>query len=125
MLGTNIKFHKPTNFVASEAYLVNEKDLSLIKTKWRIPYRADPIGISYDGNVLYLPLLDPELKEISLAVFSEGVFQFATRSEAEASGKPNPILDFPKVPANPNLAYVRFDYRETKHVIKFSKTCGS
>jgi hypothetical protein len=119
MLGTNIKFHRPTNFLTSEAYLVDDKDLTTIKKKWRIPFRSVPLGVSYDENVLYIALHDTELKDLSLAVFSEGVFQFATREEAESNGKPTPLQGVSEV------SLMRFENRELKHVVKFSKSCGN
>ncbi len=124
MLGHNIKFHLPVNFVVSEAVLVDEKDLGTIKKKWRIPFRSVPLGVSYDENVLYFGLFEPELKDISLAVFGEGVFQFATRDEAESNGKGTLLKEFPKDPANPNLAFLRFENRGLKQVVKYSNPCG-
>lgn len=124
MLGNNIKFYLPTNLVVSEALLVDDKDLTTVKKKWRMPYRAVPLGVSYDENVLYLGLPDPELKDLSFAVFGEGVFQFATREEAESNGKGTLLKEFAKDPANPNLAYLRFENRGLKQVVKFSNACG-
>lgn len=124
MLGKNIKFHLPTNLAVSEVILVDEKDLTTIKKKWRVPYRTVPLGVSYDENVLYLGLPDPELKELSLAVFGEGVFQFATREEAESNGKATPLKDLAKDPADPNLAFLRFENRGLKQVVKYSNACG-
>ena len=124
MLGHNIKFHLPVNFVVSEAVLVDEKDLTKTKKRWRIPFRSVPLGVSYDENVLYLGLFEPGLKDISLAVFGEGAFQFATREEAESNGKGTPVKEFPKDPANPNLAFTRFENRGMKQVVKYSNACG-
>ncbi len=124
MLGRNIKFHLPVNFIVSEAVLVDEKDMSTVKKKWRIPFRSVPLGVSYDENVLYMGFFEPELKDISLAVFGEGVFQFATREEAESNGKGEPVKEFPKDPANPNLAFMRFENRGLKQVVRYSNTCG-
>lgn len=121
MLGRNIKFHMPANFLVNEAALVDEKDLTIVKTKWRIPFRANPLGVSYDGNVLYLGLPDTELKDISLAVFGEGVFQFATREEAESNGKGVSMNEIAK---NPGMSYVKFDNRGIKQVVRYSGTCN-
>ncbi len=124
MLGHNIKFHLPVNFIVSEVVLVDEMDLVTIKKKWRIPFRSAPLGVSYDENVLYLGVFEPELKDISLAVFGEGVFQFATREEAESNGKGTLLKEFPKDPANPNLAFMRFENRGLKQVVRYSNACG-
>ena len=124
MLGHNIKFHLPVNFIVSEAFLVDEKDLNTVKKKWRIPFRSVPLGVSYDENVLYLTLFEPELKDISLAVFGEGVFQFTTREEADSNGKGTLVKEFPKDIANPNLAFMRFENRGLKQVLRYSNACG-
>lgn len=124
MWGRNIKFHLPANFIASEVFLVDDKGLIATRTKWRVPFRSVPLGVSYDGNVLYLGFPDPELKDISLAVFSEGVFQFATRAEAESNGRGTLLREFPKDAANPNLAYLRFENRGVRHTVRFSNACG-
>jgi hypothetical protein len=124
MLGRNIKFHLPPNFLVSEAALVDEKDLTTVRTKWRIPFRTRPLGVSYDGNVLYLGFPDPELKEISLAVFGEGVFQFATREEAESNGKGSALSEVPKDATNPDRAFVRFENRGLKQMVKYSNSCA-
>ena len=124
MLGHNIKFHFPVNFIVSEAFLVDEKDLITVKKKWRIPFRSVPLGVSYDENVLYLGFFEPELKDISLAVFGEGGFQFATGEEAESNGKGTLLKEFPKDPANPNVSFLRFENRGLKQVVKYSNPCG-
>lgn len=124
MLGHNIKFHLPVNFIVSEAILVDGTDLITVKKKWRIPFRSVPLGVSYDENVIYLGFFEPELNEMSLAVFGEGVFQFATREEAESNGKGTPVKEFTKDPANPNLAFMRFQNRGLKQVVRYSNACG-
>jgi len=85
--GRNIKFHKPTNLHFSEGILVDSKDQTAVKRKWSIPFRGTPIGVSHDENVIYLAFFEPELADLSFAVFGEGVFQIATRAEAEEGGK--------------------------------------
>jgi hypothetical protein len=123
MLGNNIKFHRPTNFATAEAFLLDEKDLKIAKTRWRLPYKAEPLGVSYYEDVIYLPLPDPELKHLSLAVFSEGSYQFATREEAESNGKPMVIKDTPVDTSNQNSKYVRFNNRGLSQTVKFQAAC--
>ncbi len=93
--GANIKFDRPVGIFGTEAWLLDPADNAKILKKWRIPSRLTPIGISYDANVLYLDLNVPELRDISLAVFSEGTFEFAPRSEAEEGGKSELKKDSP------------------------------
>lgn len=87
ILGRNIKFHMPANFSTFEAKLLDAKNEEMVKRTWRIPFRGSPIGVSNDENVLYLAFPDPELGDLSFVVFGEGVFQIATRAEAEDGGK--------------------------------------
>jgi hypothetical protein len=124
MLGQNIKFHLPANFTVAEAVLFDEKDPTAIKTKWRMPFRTKPLGVSYYGNVVYLGLPDPELKDLSLGVFAEGVFQFTTREEAESNGKGIiPGLNTPVNPRDPRSRYIIFDNRGIMQTVRFTDAC--
>ena len=115
--GRNIKFHLPSNFGVNHARLVDPSNRRT-KKKWLIPARYTPIGVSYDENVVYLGLGVPELAELSLLVFGEGVFQFGTRSDAENGGAG-------KVePASSNNATIRFDRWERSYFVDYSPNCG-
>jgi hypothetical protein len=118
--GRNIKFHLPSNFLVNEARLMDAKDSSLIKTRWRIPFRSSPIGVSYDENVLYLGFDEPELAELSLMVFGEGVFQVGTRTEAEEGGKGTAE----PMPANAIYRTVKFDRWQRSYVITYKPKCS-
>jgi hypothetical protein len=87
VLGQNIRFHLPSNFESSEVVLVDSKDKSTIRRKWRVPSKMEPVGVSYDENVLYLAFNEPELSDLSLQIFGEGTFQIGTRAEADEGGK--------------------------------------
>jgi hypothetical protein len=86
LLGRNIGFELPGNVAPGRVVLVDEKGSNPRKT-WLIPRRMRPLGVTHDENVVYLAFPEPELQDISLAVFSEGTFQIATRAEAEEGGK--------------------------------------
>ncbi|CAN5610307.1 hypothetical protein BH24ACI3_BH24ACI3_17580 [soil metagenome] len=124
MSGHNIGFRKPSNFIAQTAILVDTGN-GTIKQRWNIPFRAEPIGISHDETVIYLALPQPELKELSLVVFAEGVFQFATRAEAENGGlgiKDKLAADHP---ADDRSRTIRFKRWEIDYVIKFLAPCDN
>ena len=87
IMGRNIRFHLPSNLRTFAAILVDPTDHKIVKRRWRIPFRGTPIGVSHDENILYLSFDEPELFELSLAVFGEGVFQVVTRAEAEEGAK--------------------------------------
>lgn len=121
MWGRNIKFKLPANFYTAEAALADPADAAKAATKWRLPYRAKPIGVSADGSIVYLPLTDPDLKAFALAVYREGVFQFAPRTEAELAGpgKPSSVGSTPG-----KLSSMLFDTREAKQLVQYSEPCN-
>ena len=122
--GQNIKFFLPSNFILNEAVLVDEKDLSTVKTRWKIPFRTTPLSVSDDGNILYLGFSEPELKDLVLMIYAaEGVYQFAAQSELDAAKKGTLLKDFPKDANNPNLAFIKFTSGETNQIVKFSTVC--
>lgn len=86
LLGQNIGFELPGNVAAGRVGLVDDKGTT-VKKMWLIPRRMRPIGVTHDENVVYLAFPEKELQDISLAVFGEGTFQIATRTEAEEGGK--------------------------------------
>jgi hypothetical protein len=113
--GRNIKFHLPPNFYANEVRLVDTADASKTKQKWRIPFRSTPIGISFDENVLYLGFDEPELNDLSLLVFGEGVFQIGTRAEAEDGGKGK---------SDPVSQTLKFDRWQKTFVVTYTPKCS-
>ena len=122
--GTNLKFFLPSNFILNEAFLVDEKDLSKVKTRWKIPFRAAPLSVSDDGNLLYLGFDEPELNDVVLRAYAfEGVYQFAAKSDLEAGKKAARLKDFPKDAANPNLAFIKFASAGIDQIVKFSLPC--
>lgn len=122
--GRNIKFGLPSNFITDEIALVDSKDPTVVKRKWRIPFRAVPIGISYDETVLYLDFSQPELKDLSLFAFSEGVFQIGTRFEAENGGLGKPVGPQTDAAAS-GWKMIRFDRWSKSYVLKYRPRCSS
>lgn len=124
--GKNIKFFLPSNFILNEAFLVDEKDLSKIKTRWKIPFRTAPLSVSDSGNILFLGFDQPELNDLVLMAYAnEGVYQFAPKSDLDADKKAASLKDFPKDAANPNLGFIKFTSGEINQVVKFSKACAN
>lgn len=106
--GRNIKFHLPANFYTEQVVLFDSKDNSTVAKRWPVPFRAKPVGVSYDSNVVYLAFPDPELADLSLAVFTEGVFQIATMKEAEEGGRGRSIPNTAKSPAEQKIKFERW-----------------
>ena len=115
--GQNIKFHLPSNFFTEVAVLVDAKEPLTVKRRWRIPFRSSPIGVSHDENVLYLAFHEPELADLSLIVFGEGVFQIGTRSEAEEGGKGK------SVEGSGAERLMRFDRWGKSYLVRYRDAC--
>ncbi len=124
LMGQNIKFMLPDGIQTNEVALFDPKDQAKVKTRWKIPFRATPIGITYDGNVVYLGFEEPELSELALAAFSEGVFQITTRVEAEDGGK-GQTVETPLAKRKDAFdQMVRFDRWKNTYLIGFKKSCA-
>jgi hypothetical protein len=122
--GQNVKFFLPANFILNEAFLVDEKDLTIVKKSWKIPFRSTPLSVSDDGNILYIGFSDPALSDLTLMVYSaEGVFQFAAKNEIDTAKKGVLLKDFPKPANDPNLAFIKFTGGKTSQVVRFSVAC--
>jgi hypothetical protein len=117
--GRNIKFGLPNGVQTNRAFLLDEKDPSRIKRTWKIPFRAVPIGISYDENVLYLGFAEPELAQLSLLVFGEGVFQIGTREEAEKGG----VGKIAEMPPASMEHQIRFERWKNNYLIQYRAMC--
>jgi hypothetical protein len=120
--GQNIKFARPQNFLVNEAVLLDAKERNVIKRRWRLPFRTMPIGISSDENVLYLGFDEPELAGLSLLIYSEGVFQFGTRAEAELGGKGSLEPASPSSEAQ-QLKYIKFDRWGSTYIVRYAPPC--
>lgn len=125
VLGRNVKFHLPPNFVINEAALVEGDGKAVVITRWKIPFRTTPLTVSEDGNVLYLGFAEPELKDLALIIFSEGSFRFVDRKEVDLERKGFLIKNVPKDPNNPNLSFLKFENARAKHIVRFPTSCGN
>lgn len=118
--GQNIRFHLPSNFASNEIVLVDPKDKTAVRRKWRVPAKMEPIGVSYDENVLYLAFNEPELTDLSLEVFGEGTFAIGTRAEAEEGGKG---VRGSGESLSSGLDYTKFDRWGKTYLVRFERSC--
>lgn len=118
----NIKFYLPNGFTTEQVQLLDTNDMDKVKQTWRVPFNAVPLGVLYDENAIYLAMPNPELIDLSLLVFDDGTFQFATRKEAEANGKSSRSTPGKIVDQTHN--YLTFQNRDKKQVVRYSKACG-
>lgn len=121
--GSNLKFFLPANFLVSEASLVDEKDFTTVKKKWRMPIGTVPISVSDDGNILYLGFEEPELKDLTLAAFGEGVYQFHAKKDLDAAKKSAAMEKPQSVTAAPNISFIKFESAEMKQIVKAPTKC--
>lgn len=119
----NIKFHLPQNFKASEAILVDGKDLTTAKTKWKLPFHTTPLSVSDENDILYVGFAESELSDLVLMIYGDGAFQFVAKSYIDTGKKGVLLKDFSADPSNPNLAFIRFEKNGILQTIKFSKRC--
>jgi hypothetical protein len=119
--GRNIKFYMPQGLVTDEVALLDATNQS-VKRKWVMPFRTEPISVLYDENAVYLGFREPELSDLSLLVFDEGTFQIATRKEAEGIAK---RVEFdPGKSVDPGFAFVQFQNREKRQLLRYPKSCN-
>lgn len=122
---TNLKFYLPTNFLINQAFLVDEKDFTTVKRKWKIPFRTVPLSVSDDGNILFVGFDEPELADLALAIFSEGAYQFYPKKDIDKAKK-GVILTEKQVKITvPNFAFIKFQNTELKQIIKFPTKCAN
>lgn len=119
--GRNIKFLIPDGLLSDEVLLLDAANPTKTKKRFRIPFKAKPLGVLYDENGVYLEVPDPQFSDLALIVFDEGTFQFATRKEAESNGKPT-VFDM-GTSAESGASYLTFQNRDKKLLVKFPKDC--
>lgn len=114
VMGQHIGFQSPKGLEPSKIALIDDKGQQ-IEREWRVPFRIRPIGISFDGRIIYLPFKEAELADLALAVFSEGVFEIVPRSEAGAAGK--------EKESSAGFAYLEFADAERQFVVRYTYGC--
>lgn len=118
----NVGFFLPANFAFNEVKLVDE-DLVTVKRKWRIPTKLKPISISDDGKLLYLEFSEPELNDLVLLSFSEGVYQFDLRKNLDSRINSEILKIVPKNAETPNFSFIKFTKEGKWQTLKFPTYC--
>ncbi|HRH42272.1 MAG TPA: hypothetical protein PKY82_11655 [Pyrinomonadaceae bacterium] len=124
VMNQNVKLNFPQNFTVQEIQSVDNKDLKTVLKRWKIPFLTTPISISDDGNVIYLGLNEPELNDLVLMVFSEGVLQFGAKKDINSDKKAKQLKEFPEETNNPNLRFINFADENVSYTIRFSFPCS-
>jgi hypothetical protein len=135
--GKQYSFKRPAGFLLDEMELVDETLKKEIR-KWEVPEQTWPVGISADGQTLYLPIWFTESDSDAnawflwkqgkksypasvLAISPTGIrFEVAAKALA---GQEVEIPDFPEDPNNGYLAYRRFHVKGKTYIIRFSNPC--
>jgi hypothetical protein len=121
--GINLKFNLPANFFINEISLVDEKDYSAVKRKWKIPFKTVPLSISDDGNIVYLGFDEPELADLALIAFGEGSYQLYPRRNLDSTKKGTIVKDISSNTIAPNFAVMKFESPGLKQFVKFPVKC--
>ena len=122
--GKNIRFHRPANFITNKAVLLDSMDQSTVKRTWHLPFRASPIGVSYDENVVYLGFEEAELADLSLMVFGEGLFQIGTRADAQNGGKRKLLDTSTTAGSNIMNRKIKFERWSNSYFVGFQNACS-
>lgn len=115
VMGRHIGFQAPRGLDLSKLFLISGQDQQHVEREWRIPFRTKPIGISFDGRIIYIPFKEKELADLALGVFSEGAFEIVPRSEAGAAGK--------QKESSAGYSYVEFAGTERKFLVRYMADC--
>jgi hypothetical protein len=119
--GRNIKFHLPKNFISNIVVLYDSAEANRVERTWRVPFRSMPIGISHDGEALYLAFPESELADLALVVYEEGVFGIITRAEAEDGGKGKKVA---AARDQTGEQRIRFDRWGRSYVVGYRTSCA-
>jgi hypothetical protein len=118
LMGQNIKFAKPAWMIPASVEL--EQNVSAATPlRWNVPLAGEPIGITEDETVIYLALPDPDLMDLAVAVFREGVFEITTREEATGKSK---RIELPPLPDGRMRA--EFDRGKQRSVVIYRQPCN-
>lgn len=79
----NTGFLRSDKLILNEVAHVDNKDVGKTIRSWAVPFRSVPLGVSEDGESLYLPLPSKNTVELALIVYENGVVEFIPRSAAE------------------------------------------
>lgn len=116
----NIKFFLPPELSSNVIDLVDPGTPTQIIRTFRTPFKGVPLGVLYDDNGVYLGFLDSAFSNLSLLVFEDGTFQFATRKEAESNGK---STTYTAVKSDTRSSYLMFQNRDKKQLLRYSSSC--
>ena len=136
--GAKYSFKRPAGFLLDEMELVDETLKREIR-KWEVPDQTWPVGISVDGQTLYLPIwftksdsnanawllwkMGKKSYPASVLAISPKGIRFEVAAKALAGQESEDILDFPEDPNNGYLGYKRFRVKGKTYIIRFSKPC--
>ncbi|HZS08633.1 MAG TPA: hypothetical protein VFD58_27615 [Blastocatellia bacterium] len=135
------RFRRPKEFDLDEMELLNEAMKQVIR-KWEVPDQTYPLGISADGQTLYVPVNfskadseavgqvlwkgeQPEKLRYPLSVLaiSSSGIRFEVAAEVLRQQKSEEITSYPKDPNNDYLAFRKFRVGGKTYIIRYSSPC--
>jgi hypothetical protein len=121
----NVGFFMPSNFSFNEVTLVDAANFSNALRKWKIPSRLKPVSISDDGSLLFLELAEPELRDLILIAYPEGVYQFFARKDLDSEIKSESVKEATANAQVANHSFLKFTKGEKTQIIKFPTNCSA
>lgn len=131
-------FKRPADFRLDDMKLVDATKRKVMR-KWEVPLQTYPIGISLDGQTLYLPVRfggddDDAIRQLLwekdrkgfpfsvLAISATGI-RFEVAAKMLAGQESEEIEDAPKDPENAYLAFRRFRIGRKTYIVRYSQPC--
>lgn len=120
--GKQYRFRRPATFILDQAELVDASMKKVLRT-WQLPYQTVPIGISADGEKLYLHIYQYELDDLVLELSESGKVAFRARAEIGLRDEGEWIENLPTHAAKTRLGFRRYQAGNKKYIIRFDPPC--
>ena len=121
--GQMINFRNPKGFEIDQVDLLDKNDSSKIKHSWRVPFRSKPIGISWEGTILYVEIKDKNLNQLALEVFSNGVIRFVAKNTLDLKETGATVQYKGNDNLEKKLSYLSFGKGKERQTIRYSAPC--
>lgn len=136
--GENFSIKRPEEFTLEEMELVDVTTRKVIR-RWEVPNQTYPLGISADGQTLYLPVWFTDYDHDAnmwwlwkrrrksypasvLAISPTGI-RFEVAGKVLANQASEDLEDFRTESDNDYVGYRRFNVKDKTYIIRFSYPC--
>ena len=119
--GRMINFRHVNGFGLDKVDLLDNTDSPEIKHRWLIPFRSKPLGVSFDGSILYFDVPYQGLDELALELFKNGAISFALKKNLDFKESGLSPTSSSKDSSANSLSYLTFG--KEKQTIRYSAPC--